>query len=626
MSSKPKFLNVYYVNTLVQVRIGKVNKSFAPENHKDPLKAALEWRNAQYRAGVLPHGALVNIVPKDAFAVLDQPKWNRSRCNVRTRKDRKVSHIDAYWSNIATEKKRESYLRKKFEEWRLDHNKIAALYNKANTYNLLQLADKESKTLTPALVDKLKFSPILWNKCIDELDGIKPVTTTITPHKDVNFEKEVFEDAVDLSSVFALELPSLKRTPKVICSEKSLRESLINLTEINKNTRGKLFLPFIIETEKQSSYLTLSVPEAVNGLPLNPCRLTFNLGNFEELNHAIHFLFRMNYVYRGYIQKHQLLTDKPQHKLTWGTPPDSHEEPTFALNTLLDTLLLQLGRKAFNSSAKCLERLQAWHKNDLCDFDQEGEYYSVNVGGWGFACSKTLSSQMQHLCLAIMAAKVEATMEKEVKNRILLKENIGQADIKEIKRRYNNVSTEQLERFKLLQDRIHLNRFKYYPLVDIRALKTPKPNQIFLSRCDHCGSVPNAIFSGSSQLHTAKIECPNGCEQPITQEGLHERELHLAVINWEKRNLKRLNLSTIYMWNLKSHATNNTLGAYLYQVRDFFADNVEYNKLTRTLPREVVKDKAGKGFTRNLEINLLWAELFVEAYDMHRDFLVSKVL
>lgn len=412
----------------------------------------------------------------------------------------------------------------------------------------------------------------------------------------------------------------LHREPKVQCDEKEIRDKLIKIGTVNKNTRGQLFVPFSIETTKLSSYLTLSLEENWQGLPLNPCRLSFKLTNFDELNHAVSFLFQMNFLYRGYVQKHELLKDKPEHELKWESPPKSNGEPTLAISSALDALLLQLGRKAFNTATKCLERLKIWDKNSICDFEANDTFYRVVAGQWTFVCPiKTMSNKLIHLCLLVMCAKVESIMDKEIKNRILLKEGIGQPDIKAMKSRYNHVDGEQMDRFKLLQKKIHLERTKYFPHIDIRKLKTPRPSQIFLSRCVHCGSVPSANFNGgNSQWHSATIVCPNKCEQPIIQEGEHERELHLAAINWERRNIEKLNLSQIYMWNLKGHAENHTLEQYLLEVREFLSDNVEYNKLTRTLPREVVKDKAGKGFARNVEINLLWAELFLEAFHMRK--------
>ncbi|EJC7176221.1 hypothetical protein DC915_RS03040 [Vibrio parahaemolyticus] len=641
MSNKPKFLNIFYIKTGVQVRIGTKSRAFAYSKYANAVKSALQWRNECYKSGVLPNGCQVEIIERDAFSLVEQPNYARTRCNIRTRIDRKVTHVDIYWSVETDSYERSKKLKKRFEDWRQDHNLIASLYNEARKKELLIMAEREEETFTPLLVDKLKFNADLWNKCVDEVDGVKPMVTTITPHKAIKFDDDDADDAddaIDLSHMFTLDfksaseelnikldsqkkLPKLKlvslhRKPKVLRSEDKLRENLINFPEVNTNLRGKVFLPFVIETEKRSSYLRLAVDEELHGLPINPCRLNFDLTNYDELTHALKFLYRSNYIFRGYIQKHELLSDKPNHKLAWDAPSDSMGEPMLAVNSVLDSLLLQLGRKSFNSTGKCLERLAIWHKHEICHLITDDQFFYVNAGQWSFVCPRNTSKQMQHLCLAIMAAKVESNLEKEVKNRILLKENVGQANLNDLKRRYNHVSSEQLDRFKALQNRIHHNRFKFYPLVDTRALKTPKPDQVYLSRCKHCGSVPTARFKGNSQTYFAQIFCPNKCEQPIIEEGQHEREMHLAVINWEKRNIERMNLSNIYMWNLKLHSKNQTLGAYLHEVRSFLSDNVEYNKLTRILPREVVKDKAGKGFARNVEINLMYAELFLEAFDL----------
>lgn len=653
-----KFLNIFEIPTGLQVRIGKVTQSFAASKYDCVLSAALAWRNEHYTKGVLPNGLVVKEFTKDNFSVSEQKKTDHSRCSIRSRKGRKVRQITAYHSQYTSREERLKDLRKKYEEWRLDHNRIASLYNKKQTQDFLALAQKELSSLTPVLAEKIKLNIDLWDKCVDEIDNVRPVITTIEanqanqailPKKEFLMETQG-ENIVDLSHLFTFEYGSfqpatklepkgtdaekgaieicneivsllqpktLSRKPKVILSEDNMVESLKGFPRANKNTRGKVFAPFIVETEKKSSYLQLSIPSDINGLPLNPMNISFNLANYDELRHAITYLATANYIYRGYLQKQKIVQRNNDVQFDWKMPEDSKNFEFVSINTLLDTILLQLGRKSFNSPAKCIERLIEWRKQKVCRFIILPDYYAVQMGNWNFVVPTNEDKNLVHLCLAIMASKVESALEEGYINRTLQRANKGQRSTEALQQKYSNVDPKQIERFKQLQAQLYREHRQHYPMVERNEIKTPRPGDVFLAKCEHCESVPNRMITRTGDNWKCVIECPNGCDTPVTMVCDHEAELHQAVINWQRQNIYSFSLPQQYMWNLHAHFRRRELGSYVYAVRDYLKDNVEYNALTRVLPKDVVKDRAGKGYARNISMNLLWAEFFVEAHELH---------
>ncbi|MCV5277005.1 hypothetical protein OFC49_40375, partial [Escherichia coli] len=67
---------------------------------------------------------------------------------------------------------------------------------------------------------------------------------------------------------------------------------------------------------------------------------------------------------------------------------------------------------------------------------------------------------------------------------------IGITPVDKLKDKYSHISHDSIERFEQLRDQLYVSSKKFYPLVNMSSLQTPKPDQVFMARCRHCGHVP----------------------------------------------------------------------------------------------------------------------------------------
>lgn len=640
-----KFLNVFQLPTGYQVRIGKKTKSFnAGVSSDDALNSALSFRLDMYKQGVLPASWNVGYFEPNAIKIIDQDKQKRSRCTIRTKTDRKPTHIEAYWSKFKNLAEAHSFLKREYSKWCREHNAIAKLYNQKRNEILFISAQKEKEQKISILSDGIKFDAKLWNECVAEYEGVMPVPNTISDHVQVEAYSDSGEKDIDLSHHFAVNVSdqlepyqssevlhelldpvydilhvdnhaALKLMPEVKCSYKAMREKLRKIKP-NRNVKGAICAPFSIETKLKSSFLDFAIPAYWDGLPLNPSKTIVNLASHNGIIQAASLLATASFMFMGYMQKQRMLQSDENVELEFPVFEISEKMLNSAIDSIYQALLLQMGRKALNSMGKCEERLNLWHDVDVCDVYDDQFGTAVQMGQWQCFMPRSNNATLRKLQLLVLVAKIEHNLEEGFVRRQLSKSGIGITPVDKLKDKYSHISHDSIERFEQLRAQLYVSPKKFYPLVNMSSLQTPKPEQVFMARCRHCGHVPNKTMRKKDGVWLGAIQCPNHLDEAVSGEREYEAELHELVIEWQKRNLKNFDFSKTYMWDLSRKSFSTELGPFLDEVKRRLSDMVEYNSLAISLPKEIVKDRPGKNFAKRIYANYLWACFFYDAYQI----------
>ncbi|MCV5951507.1 hypothetical protein OFN94_42525, partial [Escherichia coli] len=78
---------------------------------------------------------------------------------------------------------------------------------------------------------------------------------------------------------------------------------------------------------------------------------------------------------------------------------------------------------------------------------------------------------------------IEHNLEEGFVRRQLSKSGIGITPVDKLKDKYSHISHDSIERFEQLRDQLYVSSKKFYPLVNMSSLQTPKPDQVFMARC-----------------------------------------------------------------------------------------------------------------------------------------------
>ncbi len=645
-----KFTNIFSMPNGEQVRIGKHTKLFANGQHADPVGSAIKHRNSLYRKGIVPPHLYVSPFLLKDINIAHQPKLKCSRCVIRTKINRKPANIDVYWSTCNQNMSQvQTKLKREYAKWCREHNKIAVLYNDRRKQQFFDAMERELSTRIPNLSDNLTFDVALWNQCVRELEGIKPIATTV-PKAPVTVSSgdTELQDMIDLSHVFKFEVRdpiadlkekegyldalldpvfdvlneyrgnNLKVAPTVTMSKNKLGVSILKLP-VNRNVMKQVCAPFVIETKEQDNYLNFVIPSYFEGLSLNPDGVQVQLSTHADIVLAATLLGRSSYIYLGYLQKQRLLRKNPKESLEFPEFDIGNKQYYGAIKTMYETLLLQLGRKKYNSMTKCENRLQLWHDLDVCDVWDDQYGTCVSTGQWSSYMPKTGSPVLRRLQLLVLVARVEAELNDDYIRRQVAQRGIEGKASNNAKPTSTLISDKAINRFHSLKKQLYAQTAQHYPLTSqvSNPLTIKKPDEIVLARCVCCGSEPTRDFKKAEQSWRGSIQCPNAKKHgnkatSVSGTFEHESELHKLVIDWQRRNARHLDIHNVDVWNVDSWGTLKQVEAFVFEARRRLTDMMEFNQLTHSLPRGVVQERAGRGFMRNLEMTLLWAKFFAE--------------
>ena len=589
-----KFSHIFTIqNKKLQVRIGKLSKVIDnDETHGElgELKSALAYRNELFKSGHLPANVLVNTA-KDKFTYSSSDYHHR--ISIRKPSDHNVSHLTVKISSFATKQRAIKALTEKYNLWAMQYNVIVNEYNKRSLNRFLLEAELELTSLLPS-INSLKFDKNLWADCFNEIHS----TTTQPAHSSL----------IDVSSVFTFLMPNFmstsigipqeqmigQNTDSYEVSPKSVIVDKAKLPDMFKSIAGTFegqfrFVPFVINTNRDSDdYLTLTVPETIHGLPLNPSNHKIKMDSINAINQAFRFISYCNSIYTGY----RLFSKAAKEgRLEW----DAFDFIKLSHNSNFDFRAKELFISRINNNI--ISKPKAAYKK-LCEssyYECGQTYRRYNLPNLTFirpsqnslSESEGIQYAVTNTILLLWVMKLDPAFfngefeYKKTSKRPRSYNNFQKIEFADSHSYYLDTSIsylyeKEISRLAELKDRLFNNRQKYHPLIRKNTTAFADTlEQNCLTYCDCC-QLPAKIELNKFELDNDKscmkqvtISCENKCD-PVVVESTSWVDIYNALLTWTKRNNKRFSTPTSLTFGLRS--AHKKFGIAAHKVKAFMIE------------------------------------------------------
>ncbi|EOX4904962.1 hypothetical protein [Vibrio diabolicus] len=652
-----KFLCVYTLPTSIQIRIGKVSKSFSSTLYDNPLKAALKYRQKQFEVGNVPAFYQLNMLTESDLSITRQKKFQRSRCSIKVLETNKPSTLEVYWASYKSCGEAERELKKRYLKWISHYNAVAIAYNKLMLNKLLSQGKEEIDTLEPFLV-KGKFDKNIWDIAYRTyLDSFSANTTVKNHSKPKQKTTKTSADStkrnqkVELEDTLYLDVPNCLPSEDVAQLKAQSDEVLeayysagttaqtyskrFSISEVNLKSKvmeldrtldDHLFFDLVIK--RNLIYVSVK-SQTDNGLPLIPSNGKFKLDSFDAIINCVYMLCRAKKTYYRYLSLQEKLFDDPDFKLvdfTWGKTEIQANKIAGIVRSLKQALIAKLPKRDLKTRNLCVSRLNMWSVLGQCSFTtskigdlltMEGgcELYMPNlvmVDTPVISKIKTLAS-FNHFMSLIQVLFVEGQFDNQY-----ITEQVEQ--FHKLKESKPEPLSKDEVRFRELSNRLFRELNKYHPNVNLKSLNIPKPSKTWLVSCDCCGSVPEKDFYHDDRGYHCIIQCPEQCNPAIKGSADTEVELSKYILEWFVLNVYSLDFKQLYMWNISYAANEHRLGVVLYAIRDYLKEVHEYDALALSLPNNQANYKPTDSKLCRTDILRKWSDFFISAFEDERAF------